>query len=220
MHRRVTILLVDDDDADLMIAARRLRSVAPDRYRLLQASNLEQAISTLRVSPVDAVLLDLNLGATAGPDTVAKLRAADECTLIIALTGHSSPELERACLAAGADQFLDKDSLSRGAELMQTVEFALGRRKPERSRLAPQLQGLLARLEPTSRAEVPGSSSSERVTRAAQEMAAQRAEPTIAFAQVLDEADSSGDPMLTVAALAVRLAQAYFEALTAQANRE
>lgn len=209
MPRRFTILLVDDDDADLMIAARRLRSADPHRYRLLQASNIEEATATLKVSAVDAVVLDLNLGTSSGPETVARLRTVDDTTLIVALTGHVTPELERACLEAGADQFLDKKALASGSEFMHTLEFTLRKQRPCGPAAAAKMQALLARL----RSNDPGVTASDNPIRtAAQRLAAQRRAPMETFAVLLEEAATSRDPSLTLGALAVHLAQAYFEA--------
>jgi|GEM_PF-1020489 len=222
MPRRATILLVDDDDADLMIAARRLRGASADRYRLLQASNLDEAISTLRVSRVDAVLLDLNLGSSAGPETVSKLRAANDTTLIIATTGHTTPQLERACLEAGADQFLDKSAFSDGEMLKHCVEFALRRPRAKGPSLASQLRALLSETDPDAATDdvldglgnlLPG-----RLKAVARQLAEQGRAPTAVFAEFLDEAGSAKDPSLTLGALAVYLAQAYFEASARQSD--
>ncbi len=220
MPRRATILLVDDDDADLMISARRLRAAAPDRYRLLQASNLDEAVATLRVSPVDAVVLDLNLGTTAGPDTVARLRREAESTMIIATTGFATPEVERACLRAGADQFLEKDALAAGDALMQALEYALRRPKAKSPTLAAQVQGLLASLESEGReseddavGDLDGTSPA-RLRAAARNLAAQGRPPAELFGQLIEDAAESRDPSLTLGALAVYLAQEYFEALS------
>ncbi|MCR9159876.1 MAG: response regulator [Nannocystaceae bacterium] len=213
MARRFTILLVDDDDADLMITARRLRSAAPDRYRLLQASNVEEASATLKVSPVDAVVLDLNLGTSSGPDTVARLRAVDETTLIVALTGHVTPELERACLDAGADQFLDKQSLAEGSEFMHALEFTLRKERPCGPAAAAKMQALLSRLRSTSPTQHSASDADVHpLETAAKRLAAERCSPLETFAVLLEEAKDSRDPSLTLGALAVHLAQAYFEA--------
>ena len=214
MPRRFTILLVDDDDADLVVAARRLRSSAPDRYRLLQASNVGEATATLRVSSVDAVVLDLNLGSSAGPDTVARLRAVDDTTLIIALTGHVTADLERACLDAGADHFLDKQALAGGAEFMHTLEFALRKRRPRSSAVASKMQALLTRLRsdgPTGEPQ-PETVDNSRLRAAAARLAEQRRAPLETFALLLEESEGTQDPSLSLGALAVHLAQAYFEA--------
>ena len=219
MPRRATILLVDDDDADLMIAARRLRAAAPDRYRLLQASNLDEAVATLKVSPVDAVVLDLNLGASAGPETVAQLRREAESTLIIAITGHSTPDLEAACLAAGADQFLNKETIATGSELMHTLEFALRKPRASTPSLASHARALLASVQPERSEDMDEEfeglerSSSGRLHAAARRLAARGRAPSELFAQLLEEAADSREPSVTLGALAVYLAQEYFEAL-------
>ena len=217
MARRFTILLVDDDDADLMIAARRLRSAAPDRYRLLQASNVEEATATLKVSAVDAVVLDLNLGTSSGPDTVSRLRAIDDTTLIVALTGHVTPELERACMDAGADQFLDKQALTTGGEFMHTLEFTLRKKRPCGPAAAAKMQALLSRLRANApRPEQPGTApAASAIPAAAKRLADQRCPPLETFAVLLEEAEETRDPSLTLGALAVHLAQAYFEASSA-----
>lgn len=211
MARRATILLVDDDDADLMLAARLLRRAAPDRYRLLQAANLDQALATLRVSPVDAVLLDLNLGSSGGPATVAQLRNNNEDTLIVVLTGHTDQALETACLEAGADFFLGKASLSEGATLIHTLEFALGNRKPHKTHLSQELRRLLSPSQADHPEPTTGASRAQ-LEQTARRMQQDGRPPLEVFSELIDAACSSRDASTSLGALAVFLAQAYYEA--------
>lgn len=211
MPRRATILLVDDDDADLMIAARLLRRAAPDRYRLLQAGNLEEALATLRVSPVDAILLDLNLGSTGGPATVAELRRKNEDILIVVLTGHTDGKLEEACMRAGADHFLGKSSLSEGVELMHTLEFALGSRKPKKQNFSQHLRALVSQQPAGEAAGTAETTSLAQLEDTAQQLLQQRRAPSEVFAGLLEAASNSHDPSLSLGALAALLAQAYYD---------
>jgi two-component system OmpR family response regulator len=107
------ILLVEDDAVlrDVM-----LRSLADAGHRVDMATNLEATNHLWSVQPFDAVLLDLNLPATASSDsglasglTALRLaRSRGDRTPVLVLTARGRTEERIAGLDAGADDYLGK----------------------------------------------------------------------------------------------------------------
>jgi two-component system, OmpR family, response regulator len=106
-------LLVEDDPVlrDVM-----LRSLCDAGHRVDVAETLEQAQHFWRVQPFDAVLLDLNLPATASPHSdmgsgltvLREARARGDRTPVLVLTARNRTEERIAGLDAGADDYLGK----------------------------------------------------------------------------------------------------------------
>ena len=102
------ILLVEDDAVlrDVM-----LRSLADAGHRVDVSANVEDADHLWRVQPFDAVLLDLNLPATASPTSglasgltaLRQARARGDRTPVLVLTARGRTEERIAGLDAGAD---------------------------------------------------------------------------------------------------------------------
>ena len=107
------ILLVEDDSVlrDVM-----LRSLADAGHRVDVSANVEDADHLWRVQPFDAVLLDLNLPATASPTSglasgltaLRQARARGDRTPVLVLTARGRTEERIAGLDAGADDYLGK----------------------------------------------------------------------------------------------------------------
>ncbi|VTU12790.1 MULTISPECIES: response regulator transcription factor [unclassified Variovorax] len=127
------IMLVEDDAVlrDVM-----LRSLRDAGHRVDVAANVEDADHLWRVQPFDAVLLDLNLPATASPTsglasgltTLRHARARGDRTPVLVLTARDRTEERIAGLDAGADDYLGKpfDLAEVEARLRALVRRAQG----------------------------------------------------------------------------------------------
>ena len=124
------ILLVEDDAVlrDVM-----LRSLNDAGHRVDVANNVEDADHLWRVQPFDAVLLDLNLPATASPASgtasgltaLRQARTRGDRTPVLVLTARDRTEERIAGLDAGADDYLGKpfDRAEVEARLKATPEL-------------------------------------------------------------------------------------------------
>jgi len=126
-----TVLLIEDDPADALLARETLRDVAPD-VAVVHATCGSDALALLRAAPMrfDLVLVDLNLP---GVDGVALLRArrgedALTCVPFVAFTTSASPHDLRAAYLAGANAFVTKpaDLDDYGEVMRATIAFWLG----------------------------------------------------------------------------------------------
>ena len=127
------ILLVEDDAVlrDVM-----LRSLNDAGHRVDVANNVEDADHLWRVQPFDAVLLDLNLPATASPASgtasgltaLRQARTRGDRTPELVLTARDRTEERIAGLDAGADDYLGKpfDLAEVEARLRALVRRAQG----------------------------------------------------------------------------------------------
>ena len=107
------ILLVEDDPVLSDVVQRHL---AQHGHRVDAAATLDAARHWWRTQPFDAVLLDLNLPASAPPrcalgnglDALREARARGDRTPVIVLTARDRTEQRIAGLDAGADDYLGK----------------------------------------------------------------------------------------------------------------
>lgn len=113
-------LLVADDDAEFR---RTLRLVLEPHVELFEAACGEEAVEIVRTRKVDLVLLDMNMQALTGLDTlrlVKSLRAALPCIII---TASFTDELRKSAAQADAFSVLKKPVTRR--LLLSTVSRAL-----------------------------------------------------------------------------------------------
>ena len=113
-------LLLADDDAEFR---RTLRLVLERHVALCEAACGEEAVEIVRTRQIDLVLLDMNMRALSGLDTlrlVKSLRATLPCILI---TASFTDELRRTATLADAFSVLKKPVSRR--LLLKTVSGAL-----------------------------------------------------------------------------------------------
>ena len=78
------LLLVEDNPGDADLASARLADTPASIFDVRYAKNLAEAMTFLRDSLVDAVILDLNLPDSLGLDTLARIRTVTGKAAIIA----------------------------------------------------------------------------------------------------------------------------------------
>ena len=122
----IRILLVEDSRADAALAARALERSAGARFALTVASSLGEGIDHL-AQGFDAILLDLTLPDSNGPDTVSRMRASARELPIVVLSGADDADIADRCVRAGADAFREKGRFD-GLELRHLVCWAIERR--------------------------------------------------------------------------------------------
>lgn len=120
---RPTILVVDDEEAIVELVVATLRR-AP--YRILTASNGEQALEVARASRPDLVLLDVGMPGLDGFDVCLRLKTDPETSraIVFMLTARSLPEDRARGIAVGADGYLGKPF--KPADLLARIGERLG----------------------------------------------------------------------------------------------
>lgn len=115
------VLLVEDDDA---IADMLRTFFERDGYRFLHALTGEEAVERLRIRPVSAILLDLNLPGIDGVETCRRIREFAN-TPVIMLTARDTEVDKVLGLEMGADDYVTKPFSPR--ELLARVKAVLRR---------------------------------------------------------------------------------------------
>jgi two-component system response regulator AtoC len=150
-----TLLVVDDESSLRFSIGEWARDAG---YRPLEAADGATALEYVRGQSVDAVLLDLRLGAEDGLEVLRRLRAEEPALPVIMLTGHGSIEHAVQATRLGAFDFMlkppDLDHL--GIVLERAIERGQLRREVESARrekfppiigASPGLRTALLRLE-------------------------------------------------------------------------
>ena len=102
------ILLIEDSLADAVLTQRALEGGdGAARFELTVARTLGEGIDRL-VQGFDAILLDLTLPDSLGPETVTRMRAAARELPIVVLSGTQDPVTVDRCLREGADAYREK----------------------------------------------------------------------------------------------------------------
>lgn len=73
-----------------------------------EAEDGEDALTHIRGSHADVVIVDLRLADGSGLELIGMLSKAAPRIVTIVLTNHSAPAFREACATAGADYFFDK----------------------------------------------------------------------------------------------------------------
>ncbi len=126
-----SVLLGEDDDA---IADMLRGFFERDGYRFLHALTGEEAVERLRLRPVSAILLDLNLPGMDGVETCRRIREFAQ-TPVIMLTARDTEVDKVLGLEMGADDYVTKPFSPR--ELMARVKAVL--RRAEKAPAKPRI---------------------------------------------------------------------------------
>jgi len=126
-HLKSRILVVDDDAA---VREMLTRVLVGEDYLVLPAASGPDALKVAAATPIDLVLLDLNMPRQSGWDTFERLIAEDPLVPIIIITARSNQLF--AALASGAGALLEKPL--DFPKLLQTISNLLA--EPAQSRLA------------------------------------------------------------------------------------
>ncbi|MGA2807775.1 MAG: response regulator transcription factor [Terracidiphilus sp.] len=133
------ILVVDDDSSTRR--ALRLTLSAMD-FTVVEAARGEEALSLVRVSWFDAVLLDVDMPGMGGVETCRSIRRGFARLPILMLTVLDSEDDKVQALEAGADDYITKPFQVR--ELTARLRSAVRRRNaPDNNRDAPIRYGEL-----------------------------------------------------------------------------
>ena len=118
------ILLAEDNVVNQKLAIRLLEQ---DGHQVTLAQNGKDAISLLKQSAFDLVLMDVQMPEMDGLSAAAAIRKQEEVSRlhvpIIALTAHATKEDFDKCLRAGMDAYVAKPVSSKN--LRQTIRHVL-----------------------------------------------------------------------------------------------
>ncbi|HYW43586.1 MAG TPA: response regulator transcription factor [Bryobacteraceae bacterium] len=140
-------LLIVDDEPALRKALRT--SLSATGFDVSEARNGDEALSMLPHTPVDVVLLDINMPGRSGIDVCRKIRASSMNVGIIMVTVRDSEEDKVQALEAGADDFITKPYLLR--EMIARLRAVLRRLRTQQSAADAVLRAGALELDPVRR---------------------------------------------------------------------
>jgi two-component system KDP operon response regulator KdpE len=143
---RIKLLVVDDEPA-LRKALRT--SLTASGFDVSEARNGEEALAMLPTSPVDVVLLDINMPGRNGIEICRKIRAASMSTGIVMVTVRDSEDDKVRALEAGADDFITKPYLLR--EMVARLRAVLRRLHTQRIAADAVMRAGALELDPVRR---------------------------------------------------------------------
>lgn len=128
-------LYVEDNPTDVLLLTELINDgQAPPPCRLDHAPSLREALARLERDRFDGVLLDLTLEDSRGLDTLEQVVAQAPDLPIIVLTSTDDDALGVQALEQGAQDYLVKDDLTRGA-FARAIRYSI-----ERKRLTDELR--------------------------------------------------------------------------------
>ena len=116
-------LLVVDDHALVRSGIRRLLSERPD-IEVLEAASGEEAMSAVLDTPVNLIVLDLNLPGLGGLELLRRLVRAVPKVPILVFSQHAEAIYATKALEAGAQGFVSKNAMPE--EFLEAVDAVLG----------------------------------------------------------------------------------------------
>lgn len=145
---KLSILLVEDNRADLVLIREYLAEQQTFSYDLLSAGMLESALELLTRREFDVVLLDLSLPDSSGVDTVRRMVTGFPDIAVIVLTGLRDEKTALQCVRYGAQDYLEKRHLSP-VMLDKSIRYSLERKRSvlEKEDLLQDLNQALKRIE-------------------------------------------------------------------------
>jgi len=109
--KKLPILIVEDHEG-MRNSMRRWLSVLFQDHDFFDVTSGEEAIEFCKTTHPQLVLLDIKLPGINGIEAARRIKTDSPITKIIILTIYDTPEFKKSALAAGADLFLSKNSLS------------------------------------------------------------------------------------------------------------
>lgn len=102
-----TVLLVEDTEDNRFMMSRLLEMSG---YRVIEATNGEEAVEVARTESPDIILMDLSLPVIDGLAATRLIRQLNqlEHTPIVAVSAHDTADFQAEALAAGCDRYITK----------------------------------------------------------------------------------------------------------------
>lgn len=137
---RARVLVVDDDEGNRLLLERHVRRLG---HEVFCATNGQEALELLQRSPLDLILLDIQMPVLDGQQTLEVLRVTPELRRIPVIVLSASREINRVarCIELGAEDYLPKPF---NAILLRARIHASLERKQLRDREVEHLQRIEA----------------------------------------------------------------------------
>ena len=119
--KELRVVVVDDSPLIQEYIKRALRSIKGCEV-VGAAGDGEEALLKIRTLNPNVVLLDVSMPVKNGIQVLRELREENSEVVIIMFTADSTPRLEQACLAAGANYFVSKSEFRHLSEILDELQ--------------------------------------------------------------------------------------------------
>jgi len=146
--RNISLLIVEDNPADVLLIKEHLSESPWKRYDTAVAETLADAVERLKKNDIDVVLLDLSLPDSSGLDTVRTLITKYPNVVIIVLTGLQDEQVALQAVRYGAQDYIEKKQIT-SILLNRSISYSIERKKnlQEKEQLLADLSKVLEQLE-------------------------------------------------------------------------
>jgi two-component system sensor histidine kinase/response regulator len=110
--RKFTVLVIDDEPADVEILRRLLEEIGGRKIQLLACNDAETGVEEALRCRVDLIFLDYLLGVEIGLEVFHQIREGGCILPVIMLTGHGSEEIAVEAMKAGVSDYLVKGRIT------------------------------------------------------------------------------------------------------------
>src|SRR5256885_5064185 len=124
------VLLVEDSPIDAHLIRSILRSTS---FQVTTVDRLSDGLAVLRSSPIDVILLDLNLPDSRGLQTLGTILEHARSNAIVVLTGNGDEQAALDAVALGAQDYLVKGT-ANGDTIVRSIRYAYERCRAEEDR--------------------------------------------------------------------------------------
>lgn len=131
----IRLLHVEDDRIQQALLARQLTALQDYRFDITVATSEGEALTVFAEGGYELVILDYHLSQGDGVNCLRHIRQIDPTVPVIAVSGVATNEIAVELIAAGADDYLAKQTLDNRI-LSQSVRNVLTRAKAFRGRFA------------------------------------------------------------------------------------
>lgn len=143
MPRRISVLLIEDDEDDRILAQALLTGIDEPEHVLTWARSFDEGLRRLTEEHFDVCLLDYALGERTGMELLSQALTAGVEVPIIFLTGQTARALDVEATRLGAADYLVKGKISSD-QLERAIRYAI-----EQGRSFSSLRQLNRELEQT-----------------------------------------------------------------------
>lgn len=104
MNTKKKILICDDEEG----IRESLKLILENDYDLIFAQNGDEAIQTMKASPVDITILDIKMPKKDGLETLKELKKISPSSKVIIATGYKSVDIAHEAMTLGATDYVVK----------------------------------------------------------------------------------------------------------------
>ncbi len=124
------VLLVEDSPSDAALLRESLSEGGPDRFEIVVAETLAQAVEGLGGRSYDVMLLDLSLPDSTGQETFLRARAAAPHLPVVVLTGTEDEAVGLEAVRHGIQDYMVKGQAD-GRLMARAIRYAIERKQAQ-----------------------------------------------------------------------------------------